>query len=77
MSIGASLLMIAVGAIVVFGIDVSSPTWMDLDVIGWILMAVGALGVVLSVIFWQRRRAVVVVDDDPSTVGGARRAYRR
>jgi hypothetical protein len=72
MGIGASLVMIAVGAVMVFGLEVAGPSWMDLDVIGWILMAVGALGVLLSLLFWSRRRSVVV-HDEPTVIEERRR----
>ena len=45
MGISVSLVMIAVGAIVV-----ALTTY---DSVGWILLAVGALGIVLSLIFWS------------------------
>jgi hypothetical protein len=45
MGIGVSLLLIAVGAIATFATAY--------DTIGWILMAVGALGIVLSLVFWS------------------------
>jgi hypothetical protein len=43
--IGVSLILIAVGAILIWAVGVS--------VIGWILLAVGALGILLSLIFWS------------------------
>jgi hypothetical protein len=72
MGIGATLMMIAVGAVMVFGLDVTGPSWLDLDVIGWILMAVGALGVLLTLLFWSRRRTVVV-HDEPTVIEEHRR----
>jgi Flp pilus assembly protein protease CpaA len=52
MSIGASLLLIAVGAILAFAItaDVSG---VDIQVVGWILMAAGGLGLLISLLFWS------------------------
>jgi hypothetical protein len=50
MGIGVSLILIAAGAILVWGVngDVGS---VNEDAIGWILMIVGAVGLVLSMIF--------------------------
>ncbi|HEY3187328.1 MAG TPA: DUF6458 family protein [Solirubrobacteraceae bacterium] len=59
MGIGASIFLIAVGAILTFALNVSIGA-LDLDVVGWILMAAGVLGLVLTAIVWgPRRRAVV------------------
>jgi hypothetical protein len=45
MGISVSLLLIAAGAIIVAATTVNT--------IGWILIAVGALGILLSLIFWS------------------------
>jgi hypothetical protein len=51
MSIGASLLLIAVGAILAFAITVDV-RGVDIQVVGWILMAAGGLGLLVSLLFW-------------------------
>jgi hypothetical protein len=69
MGIGASLFLIAVGAICYWALDFDI-AGLDIDAIGVILMVVGALGLVLSLLFWSsfspynRRRDVVVRDRD-------------
>jgi hypothetical protein len=52
MGIGVSLLLVAAGAILVWGVsgDIGS---VNEDAIGWILMIVGFVGLVLSMIFWS------------------------
>jgi len=69
MGIGASLFLIAAGAILAFGVSPDSVGWVNVDIIGWILMAVGALGLVLTAFFWGRRRQVVqqppVINETP------------
>jgi hypothetical protein len=65
--IGVSLFLIAVGAILAFAVN-AVVDGVNLDTVGLILMAVGALGVLLSLIFWStwggygggRRRDTVV-----------------
>jgi hypothetical protein len=52
MGIGVSLLLIAAGAILVWGVT-GEVSGLDLDAVGVILMVVGALGAVLSMIFWS------------------------
>jgi Domain of unknown function (DUF6458) len=52
MGIGVSMLLIAVGAILIWAVDVSV-SGLELKTIGWILLIVGAVGALLSVIFWS------------------------
>jgi hypothetical protein len=52
MGIGVSIILIAVGAVLAFAVHVST-TGFNLHTIGWILLAVGALGMFLSLIFWS------------------------
>ena len=54
MGIGASIFLIAIGAILTFALDVSVGG-VNLDVVGWILMAAGALGIVVSLIINGQR----------------------
>jgi hypothetical protein len=63
MGIGASIFLIAVGAILAFAVNVSV-SGIDLNVIGWILMVVGVLGLILTLFIWApRRRAAAVVQE--------------
>jgi hypothetical protein len=61
MTIGAGLVLIAVGAILRFGISTVSTHGIGIHTIGDILMLVGALGVVLWLVVWapwaRNRRA--------------------
>ena len=52
MTIGAGILLIAVGAILRFGISTVSTHGFGIHIIGDILMVVGALGVVLWLLVW-------------------------
>ncbi len=52
MGIGVSILLIAVGAILAFAVNVTT-TGIDLDTVGVILMIVGLLGLLLSLVFWS------------------------
>ena len=58
MGIGGSIFMLAVGAIITFAFNLRVG-WLDLDVVGWVLMGAGALGLLLLMIFNGRRRTVV------------------
>ena len=57
MGIGASIFLIAAGAILAFGINAAVDV-ANLDVIGYILMAVGALGLLVTLIVFGNRRTV-------------------
>ena len=60
MTIGASIFLIALGAVLAFAVNVSTSGF-DLNTIGVILMVIGALGIVVSLIFmgaWNRRDVV-------------------
>ena len=59
MSFGGSIFLIAVGLVLALAVNISV-SGVDLHLMGWILAAVGALGLLLSVTFFGRRRAVVV-----------------
>ena len=52
MGISVSLLLAAAGAVLIWAVDVSV-AGIDLVVVGWILLAVGALGLLLSLVFWS------------------------
>jgi hypothetical protein len=62
MGIGVSLLLVAVGAVLAFAVHVSGHGF-NIQTIGIILLVVGAIGGVLSMIFWSSWGGV----------GGARR----
>jgi hypothetical protein len=56
MGIGVGIFLIALGAIVAFGLNFQ-PAGINLDVIGWVLMLSGVLGIVLTMVYWRPRRA--------------------
>src|SRR5437763_15274104 len=74
MGIGVSLVLMAAGAILIWAVN-ATVSGIELHTIGWILLAVGAIGALLSLIFWSswggvggpadgpRGRRTVVRDD--------------
>jgi protein-S-isoprenylcysteine O-methyltransferase Ste14 len=71
MGIGGSIFLIAVGAIIAFGVHIQLG-WLDLSVVGWVLMLAGFVGLVLTLWFWNsRRRRVTVRPADRQVVRGA------
>jgi hypothetical protein len=71
MGLGVSLLLIAVGAILIWGLQ-SDIAGISEDAIGVILIVIGALGLILSMMFWSswggvggRRRSTYVEEGPP------------
>ncbi|MDF2696264.1 MAG: hypothetical protein K0S65_4647 [Labilithrix sp.] len=71
MGLGVSLLLIAVGAILIWGLQ-SDVAGISEDAIGVILIVIGALGLILSMMFWSswggvggRRRSTYVEEGPP------------
>jgi Domain of unknown function (DUF6458) len=70
MGVGVSIFLIAVGLILWLAINVDTDGRVDINMIGVILVIVGAIGLLLSMIFWSSwggvggyRRDTVVRDD--------------
>jgi hypothetical protein len=75
MGIGVGLILIAVGAILTWAVN-ASVSGVDINAIGVILMIVGAVGLLLSLIFWgswggygARGRRVTTYEDAPPPPG--------
>ena len=52
MGIGASLFLIAVGAILAWAVEVEV-SGVELDTVGVILLVVGIVGLIMSMLFWS------------------------
>jgi hypothetical protein len=74
MGLGVGIFLVAVGAILAFAVNVDTASaGVNLHTIGLILLAVGALGIVLSLVFWSswagpgyfRRRTTTNVPPPP------------
>ncbi len=53
MGVGVSIFLIAVGLILWLAINVDTDGRVDINMIGVILVIVGAIGLLLSMIFWS------------------------
>jgi hypothetical protein len=54
MGLGVGIFLVAVGAILGFAVNVDTTgAGVNLHTIGYILLAVGALGILLSMVFWS------------------------
>ncbi|MBA2427956.1 MAG: hypothetical protein H0V60_12875 [Actinobacteria bacterium] len=69
MGIGISIFMLAIGAILTFAVEFET-SGIDINAVGVILMIVGAIGLLLSLMFWSsfspygRRERTVVRERD-------------
>ncbi|RKN46431.1 DUF6458 family protein [Micromonospora endolithica] len=55
MGIGASIFLIALGAIFAFAVE-ADLGWLNLAVVGWVLMLAGVAGLLTTLYFWNSRR---------------------
>jgi hypothetical protein len=73
MGLGVGIFLVAVGAILAFAVHATTSA-VNIHTVGWILMAVGAIGILLSLIFWSTwagpgyfsRRRTYVEDGPPA-----------
>ena len=74
MGLGVGIFLVAVGAILAFAVHATTSA-VNVHTVGWILMAVGAIGILLSLIFWSSwagpgyftgRRRTYVEDGPPA-----------
>ena len=59
MGIGGSIFLLAVGAILAFAVDAQF-SGIDINVVGWVLMIVGLIGLGITVWYLNSRRRTVV-----------------
>jgi hypothetical protein len=64
MGIGASVFLLAIGAILAFAVDYNL-NGVDINVIGWILMAAGVIGLFATTLIFGRRDRVVTSGTAP------------
>jgi hypothetical protein len=69
MGIGFSIFLLAVGAILAFAVH-ATVAGVDIHVVGWILMAAGALGLVLTMAVFTPRRRRTITETRSVALGG-------
>jgi hypothetical protein len=60
MGIGGSIFLLALGAILAFAVD-AHISGIDINVVGWVLMAAGLLGLIITIWYWNSRRRSTTV----------------
>ena len=69
MSLGTGIVLFVIGAILAFALNVQV-SWVDLHLVGYILMIAGAVGIILGIVLLTRRRQSVATSRtvvDPAT----------
>ncbi|MBN6189824.1 MULTISPECIES: DUF6458 family protein [Microbacterium] len=69
MSIGTGIVLFVIGAILVFAVNVEV-TWVNLDMVGYILMGAGVVVFLIGIVLLARRRRTETVSRtyvDPAT----------
>jgi hypothetical protein len=65
MGIGGSIFLLALGAILAFAVDAQF-SGIDINVVGYVLMAAGLVGLIITIWFWNSRRTpTTVVEERP------------
>jgi tetrahydromethanopterin S-methyltransferase subunit E len=68
MGIGGSIALLVIGAILAFAVkDTNLGGWLDINVVGWILILAGLVGLVLTLWVWNSRRRRVVAAPPPAS----------
>jgi hypothetical protein len=70
MGIGGSIALLVIGAILAFAVrDSTLGGWLDIHVVGWVLIVAGLVGLVLTLWVWNSRRTRVVAAPPPTASG--------
>ena len=76
MSIGTGIVLFVIGAILVFALNLDLG-WIDLDMVGYLLMGAGAVVFVVGLIFMLRKRQSVTTISSGVDANGAGVTERR
>lgn len=64
MGIGGSIFLLALGAILAFAVN-ADISGLDINVVGYVLMLAGLVGLIITVWYWNSRRRTVVQERQP------------
>jgi hypothetical protein len=64
MGIGGSVFLLALGAILAFAVNAEF-SGIDINVVGYVLMLAGLIGLIVTIWFWNSRRRTVVQESRP------------
>ncbi|MEU7903731.1 DUF6458 family protein [Actinoplanes sp. NPDC049118] len=69
MGIGGSIFLLALGAILAFAVN-AEISGLDINVVGYVLMLAGLIGLIVTIWFWNSRRRPAVVRTQRPVVSG-------
>lgn len=69
MGIGGSIFLLALGAILAFAVN-AHISGIDINIVGWVLMVAGLIGLIITVWYWNSRRRTVVSQTQTRPVDG-------
>lgn len=78
MSLGLGIVLVVIGAILTYALNITVD-WIDLQLVGYILMIAGAIVIVIGIILLVRRRKTIATQHtsvDPSSGDRMTRAER-
>ncbi|MWB98956.1 DUF6458 family protein [Agromyces seonyuensis] len=75
MSIGFGIFLFVVGAILAFALEIDAG-WIDLDLVGYLLMGAGAIVFVLGLVFALRKRQSITTERTGVDASGERVTQR-
>lgn len=68
MGIGGSIALLVIGAILAFAVkDTDLGGWLDINVVGWVLILAGLVGMALTLYAWNSRRRRIVAPPPVAT----------
>ena len=76
MSLGTGIVLFVVGAILAFALNLQV-AWIDLHLVGYILMAAGVIGIILGIVLITRRRTSVSTTRQAVDPASGERVIRR
>ena len=77
MSIGTGIVLFVIGAVLTFAVNVEV-TWVNLDLIGYLLMGAGLVVFIIGLVFMMRRRqSVTTVSNSVDPTSGSSVTERR
>lgn len=77
MSIGTGVVLFVIGAILVFAVNIDTGAFVNLDVVGYILMGAGLIVFIIGLVMLARRRQAVTTSRTGTDAATGERVSQR
>jgi hypothetical protein len=77
MSIGTGIVLFVIGAILVFAVNIDTGAFVNLDVVGYILMGAGLVVLIIGLVMLTRRRQAVTTSRTGTDAVSGERVQQR